>query len=58
MVTPILPQDGNEEIAKAIRQLSRLKHGRPRNEVESEILEASEVAEMMSAGVGSVEKGL
>lgn len=46
------------EIAKAVRQLSRLKFGRPKAEVESEILEASQVADMMSAGPGSVEKTL
>jgi hypothetical protein len=47
-----------EEIAKAIRQLSRLKYGRQRNLVESEILEASQVADMMAAGTGTIEKGL
>lgn len=47
-----------EEIAtaNAIRQLSRLKFGRARNEVEAEILEASNIAEMMAAGQGGVEK--
>lgn len=47
-----------EEIASAIRQLSRLKFGRSRAEVEAEVLEASQVAEMMAAGPGAVEKGL
>ncbi len=47
-----------EEIAKAIRQLSRLKYGRQRNLVESEILEASQVADMMAAGSATIEKGL
>ncbi len=46
------------EVAAAIRQLSRLKFGRPRAEVEAEILEASQVAEMMAAGPASIEKGL
>jgi hypothetical protein len=58
MGTPLLPSDGSPEIAQAIRQLSRLKYGRPRSEVESELLDAGQVAEMMSAGVGSVERGL
>ncbi len=52
------PTERQKEIAEAIRQLSRLKHGRPRAEVEAEVLEASQVADMMSAGVGSIEKGL
>jgi hypothetical protein len=46
------------EVASAVRQLSRLKFGRPRSEVEAEILEASQVADMMAAGPGNVEKGL
>ena len=54
---PLL-RNGNEEQAKAIRQLSRLKYGRPRAEVEEEILEAGQVAEMMNAGEASIERGL
>ncbi len=42
--------------AQAIRQLSRLKFGRPRAEVEEEILEASQVADMMAAGPAAIEK--
>jgi hypothetical protein len=42
--------------ANAIRQLSRLKYGRAKSEVESEILEASNIAEMMAAGPGGIEK--
>lgn len=53
-----LPKDGNEELAQSIRQLSRLKYGRPRAEVEEEILQASQVAEMMNAGQAGIEKGL
>ncbi len=45
MATYPLPKTGNAELAKAIRQLSRLKHGRPRVEVEAELMEASRVAE-------------
>ncbi len=58
MATYPLPQERNEELAKAIKQLSRLKHGRPRAEVEEELLEAGQVAEMMSAGPGDIERGL
>jgi hypothetical protein len=60
MATYALPKatKEQEELAKSIRQLSRLKYGRPREEVEAEILEASQVAEMMSAGPASIERGL
>ncbi len=58
MATYPLSNDPNKEMAQAIRQLSRLKYGRARTEVEAEILEASNVAEMMSAGPGGIEKGL
>jgi len=58
MATYPLPRDGNEEQAKAIRELSRLKYGRPRAEVEEEILESSEVAKSMSAAAPEVERGL
>jgi hypothetical protein len=46
------------EIAAAIKDLSRLKFGRPRASVEAEIMEASMVADMMSAGPASIEMGL
>jgi hypothetical protein len=52
------PTDRQREIAEAIRQLSRLKYGRPRGEVEAEVLEASMVADMMSAGPGGIERTL
>lgn len=52
------PNANEKELAAAIRQLSRLKYGRPRSVVEAEVLEASQVADMMSAGVPSIEKGL
>ena len=51
-------REGSEEIAEAIRQLSRLKYGRPRAEVEKELLEASQVAENMSEALPSIERGL
>ena len=53
MATYPLPADEDVKVAEAIRQLSRLKFGRPRAEVETEILEAGQVADMMSAGPGS-----
>ncbi|MDB4940285.1 MAG: hypothetical protein JWO40_710 [Candidatus Doudnabacteria bacterium] len=52
------PAGGSKEIANAIRQLSRLKFGRSRQEVEANLLESSQVAEFMSAGPAAVEKGL
>ncbi len=58
MATYPLPKATEEQkaTASAIRQLSRLKFGRPRSEVESEILEASQIADMMAAGPGAIEK--
>jgi hypothetical protein len=53
-----LPKEKNSDIANAIRQLSRLKFGRPRAEVEEELLEAGKVAESMSEGLPSIERGL
>ncbi len=50
------PTEDQKKTGDAIRQLSRLKFGRPRAEVEAEILEASQVADMMAAGPGSIEK--
>ncbi len=52
------PTDRQKEVAEAIRQLSRLKHGRPRAQVEAEILETSMVADMLAAGSAGVEKSL
>jgi len=60
MATYPLPKATAEQrqTAEAIRQLSRLKSGRPRNEVEAEILEASQIADMMAAGPGGIEKSV
>lgn len=60
MATYPLPKPTAEQTATAesIRQLSRLKFGRSRSEVESEILEASNIAEMMAAGEAATEKTL
>jgi hypothetical protein len=38
-VTPLPPTPGNPELAKQIKELSSLKYGRPRAEVEAEVLE-------------------
>jgi hypothetical protein len=56
MATYPLSKEKNDEVAQAIRQLSRLKYGKPRSEVEAELLESGQVAEMMSAGPASIEK--
>ncbi len=58
MATDPPPSGNNGEVAQAIRQLSRLKYGRPRAEVEAEILESSQVADMMAAGPAAVERGV
>jgi hypothetical protein len=58
MATMAPQKGGSEQLAESIRQLSRLKFGRVRADVESEILEASQVADMMSAGQPAVERGL
>ena len=47
---------GQREVASAIRELSRLKYGRLREEVEAEILEASQVAEYMAKAGFNTEK--
>ncbi|MCX6781983.1 MAG: type IV secretion system DNA-binding domain-containing protein [Candidatus Magasanikbacteria bacterium] len=41
------PQPGNKELAAAIKELSRLKYGRPREIVEAEILERSQLGSIM-----------
>jgi hypothetical protein len=57
MATMPPQKSGTEELAQSIRQLSRLKFGRPRAEVEAEMLEAGNVAESMSEGLPDVERG-
>ena len=46
----IPPTEGDPEMAAAIRELSRLKYGRPRNEVEVDIMERSQLGESMKEG--------
>ncbi len=58
MATYPLSRDGDNELAQAIRKLSRLKHGRARAEVEEELLQASQVAESMSKSPAAIERGL
>jgi len=58
MATYPLLRNGNDQQAAAIRQLSRLKYGRSRVEVEEEILEAGQVAENMAETLPNVERGL
>jgi hypothetical protein len=45
----IPPQKGNEEIGEAIRKLSRLKYGRPKEIVEQEIMERSRLGSAPAA---------
>lgn len=52
------PDESQMAVANAIRQLSRLKFGRPRVEVEQEVLEASQVADTLSATNAGVEPSL
>jgi len=58
MATMPPQKTGSEEIAQAIRQLSRLKYGRARAEVEEEIIESGQVAENMAEALPSIERGL
>lgn len=41
------PEPGNKELAAAIKELSRLKYGRPRDIVEAEILDRSQLGAIM-----------
>ena len=46
------PTPGNKELAEAIKELSRLKYGRPREIVEAEILERSQLGSIMTQNAG------
>jgi len=48
MMTPP-PTPGNKELAAAIKELSRLKYGRPREIVEAEIMERAQLGEVVKA---------
>lgn len=51
MATLPPPTGGSKEVADAIRALSRLKYGRARADVERDIIESSEVAEIPKAPI-------
>jgi len=42
-IKTIPPKEGNKELAKLIKKLSKLKYGRPKKEVEREIMERSKL---------------
>ena len=46
------PTPGNKELAEAIKELSRLKYGRPKEIVEAEILEHSQLGSIMPQNAG------
>jgi hypothetical protein len=46
------PTPGNKELAEAIKELSRLKYGRPKEIVEAEILERSQLGSIMTQNAG------
>jgi hypothetical protein len=53
------PRPGNKELAAAIKELSRLKYGRPRDVVEAEIMERSQLgaaAPSSSAGLSEASR--
>ena len=53
------PQTGNKELAAAIKELSRLKYGRPRELVEAEIAERAQLGVVVAASeTGTVEASL
>ncbi len=57
MATYNYPPGATPEVGEAIRNLSRLKYGRPRAEVEAEILDSSQVADR-PVPPESIERGL
>ena len=52
------PKAGNKELAEAIKELSRLKYGRPREIVEAEIMERSALGVPMTAHMDLSESSL
>ncbi|PIT88086.1 MAG: hypothetical protein COU29_03675 [Candidatus Magasanikbacteria bacterium CG10_big_fil_rev_8_21_14_0_10_36_32] len=50
--SPYPPQKGNTELAAAIKELSRLKYGRPREIVEEEIMERSKLGATSKREIG------
>jgi hypothetical protein len=56
MTTYPKPDGADEQVAQAIRSLSNLKHGKPRSEVESEILERTKLGESAKRGIAATER--
>jgi hypothetical protein len=52
------PKPGNKELAAAIKELSRLKYGRPREEVNAEIMERSALGVVKTGNVDLSEASL
>jgi hypothetical protein len=53
------PEVGSIELAQAIKELSRLKYGRPRAEIEGEILDRTKLGSSSSrADFGAIEASL
>ncbi|MBX4187528.1 MAG: type IV secretion system DNA-binding domain-containing protein [Candidatus Doudnabacteria bacterium] len=50
------PKEANSEIAKIIKNLSNLKYGKPRSEIESEILERTKLGIPAQSGPAGVER--
>jgi hypothetical protein len=52
------PQPGNKELAAAIKELSRLKYGRPRDVVNAEIMERAQLGASKTSNVDLSEASL
>ncbi|MEK7625200.1 MAG: type IV secretion system DNA-binding domain-containing protein, partial [Patescibacteria group bacterium] len=52
------PEPGNKELAAAIKELSRLKYGRPREIVEAEIMERSQLSAVSKSATAISEPSL
>ncbi len=53
-MTTYPPEKGNKELAAAIKELSRLKYGRPREIVDSEIMERAQLGVAKPTGIGDM----
>jgi len=53
------PQPGNSDLARAIKELSRLKYGRPKAEIDAEILLRTQLGSVVAkANTGTIESTL
>jgi hypothetical protein len=52
------PQPGNKELAAAIKELSRLKYGRPRNIVTAEIMDRAQLGTSKTSTIEMTEPSL